>query len=83
MKTSGSLLALKKRSSRPLDDSRQRGQRHIPRSRLPGLGYNHLAIASVADFGNVIDFKGAVHRKTEGQLRLMNHPMIASRPMTF
>ena len=48
-----------------------------------GFGYNHLAIASVADFEYVIDFKGAVHRKTEGQLRLMNHPMIASRPMTF
>jgi hypothetical protein len=26
-----------------------------------GFGYNHLAIASVADFGYVIDFKGAVH----------------------
>ena len=26
-----------------------------------GLGYNHLAKASVADFGYVVDFKGAVH----------------------
>jgi len=34
LKTRGSLLALKKRSSRSLDDSRQRGQRQIQISRL-------------------------------------------------
>jgi len=46
-----------------------------------GLGYNHSAIASVA--GVWIDFNRTVHQKTEGQLRLMNHPIINSRPMTI